>query len=79
MLSLFSSAGTAKSCLEKLLLNLSMLFDEGTYQFVNIEEICLCNVIRITWMEMRAVRGVLNAHTLVLCDNVMVIYDIPSF
>lgn len=54
-----------------------MLFDDDDiYKFVNIEEICLCNIIRITWMEVRAVRGILNARTLVLRDDVMVIYNI---
>lgn len=70
MLFFFASADTANSCLEKLLLNLSyMLLDGGT------REICLSNTIRITWMEVRAVRGVLKAPSLVLCDNMM---DIDS-
>lgn len=55
-----------------------MLLDDSVYQFVNIEEICLCNIIRITWLEVRAVKGILNAHTLVLCDNVMIIHNILS-
>lgn len=29
-------------------------------------------------MELRAVRNILNAHTLVLCDNVMLVYNILS-